>query len=906
MNSLFYKLKSAVTRGSKKKRMLLSIVILAEVIVLLVVATYAWVETVSSIKITNETNTKGEIDTYVFTEAMIGAEQGTIDIAKYFKQSGDMHLAPASSADGRTLYFPKANISSNFTYRKGNVSDKNTAYMSVSFKIRTDTNADFFFEQEPTFSALGDDIRVSVTSQSEGSTSAPVTTIYSNNESTTAVVNSTSGATGATTVEKYADHTKGKSSTARLFAVGANETKIVTINIWLQKKTGDVNTDLTENMSQAVTITNFGITSSLTPRHVTLLPTPTWDNSRATFYAWCFDARNGDGSRLYKLTLDENEHYSFNYNGTYQKTTFVRAVPDCTVQPGQYSSWPFSNNTASGTDGYWNQTVDTTIPNDPVDPTYIIETLNSGSNSKSTGSWHDPAIIKVAYTTDQTDTWGTMSATSYVGTTTSTHIIEQTNSDSNKHQNTVHAWPGKKIHLVATAASANYAFEGWYNNKAGTGTALSTSATFTTDAPSTATEITYYAKFKEVRTLTIYRTVDGSTSSTAAAGTITINGSTTANTATSKEVTVDLGSSVTFSATAAAGYKFDGFFTNATGTTTVESPLTIDNNTTYYARFSAKSYNIKTRPYYTNNVGGTSYDLGNTGGTVKTGDATATSGSTTISSESVKFNSSVTLKATPLSGYVFVGWYTAGPSGGTLLSSNAEYTYTLDSADTLDANDGATVYGRFMKTHTTSIYVTPRVNWGNNYYIRLYQGSGNNVIDSNNGFVQATYDSNTGYYKANFTTTKTGTFYAILAKDTNHTDKVPSSDGYQGTLGTNYRFKKDTEGLAVYNNDRCIWFIDGTDSQWIVSDCNDTGNGGTLIRSYYSSLTTMTKINTNCWIYEYSGLTNGSNIYFNQNYKNNDTYEKNHWKATVTSGKNQYTATGGAGHDNYGAGSWTN
>lgn len=172
------------------------------------------------------------------------------------------------------MFFPKANLASGFTYRKGNVSDKNTAYLSVSFKVRADTNADFFFDQVPTFSALGDDIRVSVTSQSEGSTESPVTEIFSNSASTTAVVNSTSGATGATSVKPYADHIKGKSSTARLFAVGANETKIVTINVWLQKKTG-ANTDLTNVMSQAISISNLGITSSLTPRHVTLIPTPT-------------------------------------------------------------------------------------------------------------------------------------------------------------------------------------------------------------------------------------------------------------------------------------------------------------------------------------------------------------------------------------------------------------------------------------------------------------------------------------------------------------------------------------------------------------------------------------------------------------------------------------------------------
>ncbi len=685
MNSVFNKLKSAIMRGGKKKSMLISVVILVEIILLLVVATYAWVETVSSIKITNAGN-DGTVDTYVFTEAMIGEGKGTIDIGKYFKQSGDMHLAPASSADGRTLFFPKANLASGFTYRKGNVSDKNTAYLSVSFKVRADTNADFFFDQVPTFSALGDDIRVSVTSQSEGSTESPVTEIFSNSASTTAVVNSTSGATGATSVKPYADHIKGKSSTARLFAVGANETKIVTINVWLQKKTG-ANTDLTNVMSQAISISNLGITSSLTPRHVTLIPTPTWDTDSPTYYAWCWDAPNDNKARLYKLDLDENdEHYSFDYNGTYKKTTFVRAVSGCTVEPGIYNEndWPFTSGSTANTNGYMNQTADTSIPNDPVDPTYIIETLNGGSNSKSTGSWHDPATIKLDYVTDQSSTWGTLSATTYIGTTTSTHVMEQTNSSSQKHTDTVHAWPGKKIKLVASAKT-NYAFVGWYDNEEGTGTALSTSATYTTDAPATAAEVTYYAKFKETCTLTIYRTVDGSTSSTAAAGTITINGSTTGNTATSKTVTVDKGSSVTFSASAATGYTFAGFYTTQTGSTTATSPVTLNSNTTYYARFTTNTHTVNLNT------------IGSTGSTVQYGSETA---ATSVEKTGVKYNSSVTIKANPASGYKFVGWYTNSSGTGTAASTNASYTFTMGDAD-------VTYYAKFEQL---DIYLTGYIN----------------------------------------------------------------------------------------------------------------------------------------------------------------------------------------------------
>ena len=76
--------------------------------------------------------------------------------------------------------------------------------MSISFKLRADVNADFFFTQVPTFSNQGDNIRVSVTAYTEGTSSGDLydsngkpkyTKIYANSDSTadTTVVGNTSG-----------------------------------------------------------------------------------------------------------------------------------------------------------------------------------------------------------------------------------------------------------------------------------------------------------------------------------------------------------------------------------------------------------------------------------------------------------------------------------------------------------------------------------------------------------------------------------------------------------------------------------------------------------------------------------------------------------------------------------------
>ncbi len=745
MNNLAQKLKAKLSRKSGAKNLLISIVILVEIIAIMTVISFAWVETVSSIKITNEANTTGTVDTYVFTEATIGGTEGTIDLGKYFKQSGDMHFAPASSAYGDVFYFPKVNTAGNAystgarSFRKGNSSDKNTAYLSATFKLKADTNADFFFEQVPTFSAQDENIRVSVTAYPEGMSSGDLyesngkpkfTKVYGNNSSTAAVVNGTSStSTAATNVMAFSEHIKGRGTTNRLFAVGANETKIVTINVWLQ------GTTINNSLPQNITISNFGITSSLTPRHVTLLPTPEWDRSGETqyFYAWCWDASNGDADRLYKLELDSEEHYSFDYNGTYRKTLFIRAKRNDLTTANMANQW--------NTTYMHNKTADTTIPSDPIDPTYIIETINGGAydsdtgGNKSTGSWHDPATIKIAYAPNQSSTWGTIKATTYVGTTASTHVIETTNSSSQKHTDTVHAWPGKAIKLEATA-NTNYAFVGWYTNAECTGTAVSNNASYTTTAPSTATEITYYAKFKEVRTLTIYKYVDGSSSYTAA-GTITIGGNTSGSGVLSYSQTYDKGTSVAFSATAATGYTLQGIYTTATGTNTASSPVTLNNNTTYYARFTTNSYDVTASAYYSTN-GGSSYTAGNTGGTVKAG--TTAAGAT--STASVKYKSSVNLVATPASGYEFVGWYTAA-SGGTELSTNTTYSYTMN------ATSAQNVYARFIQQKATTIYMTYR----GYSHMRIYiygKSTGREYNGTFPGSTIPTYTGNRGLYSYTF------------------------------------------------------------------------------------------------------------------------------------------------------------
>ena len=103
----YFKEKLAIGKKSgkeKRKSMILSIVALVEVLAIAIVSVSAWVETISTIKL--DLN-NGTIDNYVFTNANIGYGNGydgkTIDLTKYFRQAGDVHLASATSANGSVI-----------------------------------------------------------------------------------------------------------------------------------------------------------------------------------------------------------------------------------------------------------------------------------------------------------------------------------------------------------------------------------------------------------------------------------------------------------------------------------------------------------------------------------------------------------------------------------------------------------------------------------------------------------------------------------------------------------------------------------------------------------------------------------------------------------------------------------
>ena len=143
--------------------------------------------------------------------------------------------------------------------------------------------------------------------------------------------------------------------------------------------------------------------------------------------------------------------------------------------------------------------------------------------------------------------------------------------------------------------------------------------------------------------------------------------------------TVSWGANATgCTATVTTGYTFDGWYN---GPTRVSTSLT-------YAPTAVKSninsYTVSPSAYYRTTDGTGNYTAGTTGGTVSGGG-------------SVNHGGSITVTASAAAGYKFDGWYSAGASGGTLLSSSASYAISGVTAS-------MTVYARFTRIYYTITY----------------------------------------------------------------------------------------------------------------------------------------------------------------------------------------------------------
>lgn len=281
--------------------------------------------------------------------------------------------------------------------------------------------------------------------------------------------------------------------------------------------------------------------------------------------------------------------------------------------------------------------------------------------------------------------------------------------------------------LPANTAQYTYTFAGWYEGSTQVGTALALSvanitAARTFEARGTATVNRYTItvnngsgggtyNYGTKVTLTA-STIEGKTFSKWSDGvttssreiTVTANATYTAeyttNTYTVTYVkgtgiatisktseVVSWGANATgCTATVTAGYTFDGWYNGATrvSTSLTYAPTAVKSNLSLTAKATINSYTVSPSAYYRNTDGTGNYTAGTTGGTVSGGG-------------SVNHGGSITVTASAAAGYQFDGWYSAGASGGSLLSSSASYAIS-------GVTVSMTVYARFTKKYYTITY----------------------------------------------------------------------------------------------------------------------------------------------------------------------------------------------------------
>ncbi len=242
-------LKNRLAFGKNKKTrkgFILTMVALVEVLAISVVSVSAWVETISTITIKTE---GAKIDNYVYTNADIGSGNGysgkTIDLTKYFRAAGGVHLASASSADGENIFFPiKKSDVSDFganSYRCADVNDKNVNYIDFSFNVKVDktfnaNHAEFYLDQVPKITIGGADVSGNLVRMAITDTDTQNTVVCGSEASNKNVVSKAEGNQTLETVRAFSDFVvvNPESEPTELFRVDKGSSKTINIKVWLQ------------------------------------------------------------------------------------------------------------------------------------------------------------------------------------------------------------------------------------------------------------------------------------------------------------------------------------------------------------------------------------------------------------------------------------------------------------------------------------------------------------------------------------------------------------------------------------------------------------------------------------------------------------------------------------------------
>lgn len=707
-------LKNRLAFGKNKKTrkgFILTMVALVEVLAISVVSVSAWVETISTITIKAE---DAKIDNYVYTNADIGSDNGysgkTIDLTKYFRAAGGVHLASASSADGENIFFPiKKSDVSDFganSYRCADVNDKNVNYIDFSFNVKVDktfnaNHAEFYLDQEPKITIGGADVSGNLVRMAITDTDTQNTVVCGSEASNKNVVSKAEGNQTPETVRAFSDFVVNpESEPTELFRVDKGSSKTINIKVWLQDDKAT-----TEYAGKTVSISGVNIvTQNKKGNKVYFVDRTVNEDIKNWTKGVTF--QQGDKTPV-TMKFNENSHtYSCEYTPaagdtivkfTSGSVTWSTDMKSLNSGDSMYYTAYGNHNSSNAGYGTWGEVIEISVSSKTdvlpdtgnVSSVYMVPDKND-SYSKVRMPFTNDRNKWVGYIAKEKADDMTFSftnnnkkyeipapnrgnSTHFVVTSAKTGYwdppatitVTAGKNDAGDPKvsydslvsTTISVTPGTKVKLEANPKTG-FVLKNWVIS--GTSTVpdgIDSNGYFT---PTASGNYNFTAVYAESMTFEAYvRTYDGKVlSESTTGGSVEIKCGNQNSTVDSKDVThITLnavkGSTVTYYAKANDGYVFDGWYTDADCNSVPENLsdkyelANVETSKKLYAKFKVDIYTVKAYAQHGNNP--PSGDAGN----VSFDNNNYASEVTTT----VNRNGEVTFYAKPEKGYAFIGWY---------------------------------------------------------------------------------------------------------------------------------------------------------------------------------------------------------------------------------------------------------
>lgn len=707
-------LKNRLAFGKNKKTrkgFILTMVALVEVLAISVVSVSAWVETISTITIKAE---GAKIDNYVYTNADIGSDNGysgkTIDLTKYFRAAGGVHLASASSADGENIFFPiKKSDVSDFganSYRCADVNDKNVNYIDFSFNVKVDktfnaNHAEFYLDQEPKITIGGADVSGNLVRMAITDTDTQNTVVCGSEASNKNVVSKAEGNQTPETVRAFSDFVVNpESEPTELFRVDKGSSKTINIKVWLQDDKAT-----TEYAGKTVSISGVNIvTQNKKGNKVYFVDRTVNEDIKNWTKGVTF--QQGDKTPV-TMKFNENSHtYSCEYTPaagdtivkfTSGSVTWSTDMKSLNSGDSMYYTAYGNHNSSNAGYGTWGEVIEISVSSKTdvlpdtgnVSSVYMVPDKND-SYSKVRMPFTNDRNKWVGYIAKEKADDMTFSftnnnkkyeipapnrgnSTHFVVTSAKTGYwdppatitVTAGKNDAGDPKvsydslvsTTISVTPGTKVKLEANPKTG-FVLKNWVIS--GTSTVadgIDSNGYFT---PTASGNYNFTAVYAESMTFEAYvRTYDGrALTDSTNGGSVEIKCGNQNSTVDSKDVThITLnavkGSTVTYYAKANDGYVFDGWYTDADCNSIPENSsdkyelANVETSKKLYAKFKIDIYTVEAYAQHGNNP--PSGDAGN----VSFDNNNYASEVTTT----VNRNGEVTFYAKPEKGYAFIGWY---------------------------------------------------------------------------------------------------------------------------------------------------------------------------------------------------------------------------------------------------------